>query len=163
MACGSAPPAKVDDPPPSSAVVPARDDEARFTADDGWSFLAPKDFARSTAPGTTGFAVSRPPPAKPILNVVLTTEPFDGNAAAFVDKERAKVRIVKEEANRFGTIVEETWPLGGGENGVALVLLAVEDGVGIRLACLGTSPSFDSQRPICERALQSLHRFRKRP
>lgn len=163
VGCGKAPPPnmgaaeeKADAKPPS--MMPARDDEKRFTTDDGWSFLAPKTFERNTAPGTTGFAVYRPPPTKPILNIILTTEAFDGNVAAFVDKERAKIRIVKETASGFGVTVEETWSLGEGEQGIALVLLAVQNGVGIRLACLGRSSEFDTQRPICERALQSLAR-----
>lgn len=164
VGCGNAPPANAappeDKPPP---LLPARDDEKRFTSDDGWSFLAPKDFERSTAPGTTGFAVFRPPPAKPILNIILTTEGFDGNVSAFVEKERAKIHIVKEQASGFGVTVEETWPLGEGEHGIAIVLLAVQDSVGIRLACLGGATTFDSQRPICERALASLGRLRKAP
>jgi hypothetical protein len=163
VGCGNAPPAtpRAEDPPP--AWVAPRDDERSFTTDDGWSFVAPKAFERSTAPGTTGFAVYRPPPAKPNLNIVLTTEGFDGNVSAFVDKERAKIKIVKEQPSGFGVAVEETWRLGDDENGVALVLLAVQDGVGIRLACLGSDKDFESQRPICERAIASLHRLRKTP
>lgn len=163
VGCGNSPPPNtgVTDPqtdPKSPAAIEPRDDEKRFTSPDGWSFVAPKTLERNSAPGTTGFAVYRPPPAKRILNIVLTTEPFDGNVAAFVDKERAKIRIVKEDRSAFGVTVEETWSLGEGEQGVALVLLAVQNGVGIRLACLGRLSEFDGQRPICERALQSLRR-----
>ena len=162
-ACGGLPPnpAKADESMPPQIAAGA--DEKWFSTENGWSFLAPKDFERQTAPGTTGFAVYRPPPAKPILNIVFTTEGFDGNVSAFVDKERANMRIVKEQARGSGVIIEETWPLGEGEHGVALVLLAVENGVGIRLACLTGSHAFDSQRPICERAIESLRRLLKTP
>ena len=84
------------------------------------------------------------PYAEPMLNIVFTTEGFDGNLSAFVDKERAKTRIVKEHTSGFGVIIEETWPIGSGERGVAIALLAVQNGVGIRLACLGGDATFDS-------------------
>jgi hypothetical protein len=162
VGCANSPPSKANSPgdePPAATV--ARPDEKRFTSDDGWSFLAPKDFERNTAPGTTGFAVYRPPPAKPLLNIVLTTQAFDGNVSAFVDEERAKVRIVKEESTSRGVRVEETWPLGEGEHGVAMVLFTVQEGVGARLACLGSGTSFETQRPICERAIESLQWVRR--
>lgn len=154
-------PSAAQEPEPAPLALGA--DERWFSTDDGWSFVAPKDLERNSAPGTTGFAVYRPPPAKPMLNIVFTTEGFDGNVSAFVDKERAKTRIVKEQGTGSGIVVEETWPIGGGDNGVALVLLAVQDGVGRRLACLGSSASFESQRPICERAIASLRRLRRTP
>jgi hypothetical protein len=162
VGCGNSPPPKADSPgdqPPPA--IAARPDEKRFTSPDGWSFVAPKELEPNTAPGTTGFAVYRPPPAKPILNIVLTTEPFDGTVSAFVDQERAKVRIVKEETTPSGVRVEETWSLGEGEQGFAMVLFSVREGVGARLACLGNRATFETQRPICERAIQSLQWLRR--
>lgn len=141
--------------PPSLGL---RADEKWFTTDDGWSFVAPANFERNTAPGTTGFAVFRPPPAKPLLNIVFTWEPFDGDTSAFVATERAKVTIVKETANGHGVVVEESWPIGPNESGMALVALSVVDGFGVRLACITDGAAFESQRPICERAIGSLLR-----
>lgn len=164
VACGNAPKLQTNVPAAQAGQpVQPGPDEKSFSTDDGWSFLAPKDFERNNAPGTTGFAVYRPPPAKPILNIVFTTEGFDGDRSAFVDKERAKVRIVKEQATDRGVVVEETWPIGQGEHGVAMVLLTVDNGVGIRLACLTGKDAFESQRAICERAIGSLRRLRKTP
>jgi hypothetical protein len=138
-----------------TSFTPAKN-EQWFTSDDGWSFLAPKDLMRNTAPGTTGFAVYRPPPGKPILNIVLTTQPHAGDVAALVDAERTKVKIVKETPTGSDVLVEETWPIGDDDGGRALVLFAVRNGVAIRLACIGSESTFESQRPICTRALASL-------
>src|SRR5262249_37756606 len=111
--------------------------EQGFTSDDGGSFLAPESLARNTAPGPTGFALHRPPPRKPLLNLVLTTQPHDGTVAALIDAERGKVRIVKETPHGPDIVVEETWPIGG-DGGKAMVLFAVRDGIALRLACIGT-------------------------
>jgi hypothetical protein len=143
------------------ASVTANSNEQWFTADDGWSFLAPKELTRNTAPGTTGFAVYRPPPAKPILNIVLTTQPHTGDVTALVDAERTKVKIVQETPKGSDVIVEETWPIGD-DGGRAMVLFAVRDGVAIRLACIGSESTFESQRTICTRALDSLRLERRR-
>lgn len=160
VGCGNAPPpstgALTEDPPP--APIAAFPDEKWFSSDDGWTFLAPHEYARNTAPGTTGFVVSRPPPPKLPVALVLTTEPFEGNVSAFVDKERAKTKLVNEAPGSFGIVIEETWPIGGGDQGRAVVLLAVDHGVGVRLACVGADPSFENQRSICNRAIESLRR-----
>jgi hypothetical protein len=139
-----------------ASVAPTAD-EKRVTTDEGWSFIVPKGLERTTAPGTTGFALHRPPPAKPILNIVFTSESFDGDTSAFVAKERAKVQIEKEQPKSGAVVVEETWALGDGQAGVALVSLQVVGGRGIRLACLGLrGPAFEADRTICERAVDSL-------
>jgi hypothetical protein len=166
LACGNAAPANAaprpseeNAPPP----IPARDDEKWFTSDDGWSFLAPKEFARNTSPGTTGFAVSRPPPPKPRVALVLTVEGFGEDVNAFVAKERAKIEITKEHPSGLGVVVEERWRTGPEEYGMAMVLLAVRDGAGIRLACIASDKDYEEQRPICERAVASLRPIRKAP
>lgn len=157
LACGAS---STKSAPPG---VVARDDEKWFASVDGWEFLAPKDFTRNTSPGTTGFAVSHRAPSTWKAALVLTTEGFGGDVSAFVANERAKLEIVKEQPDGSGVVLEERWKTGPDDYGKAMVRLMVQNGVGIRLACIVDDKHFEAQRAICQRAIDSLRRPHQTP